>query len=88
MARKVAEWPRWSRSRRARHEPHRIAFYLYDLASDSHALWNKGHEKPELRFLQDGDNDAGAKNRAGAGRFRCYFSGLGILGVTPVEEMR
>ena len=70
-------------------EPHRIAFYLYDLASGFHALWNRSHDDPSLRFLQEGDE---ATTLAKIALVRAVSvviaSGLGILGVTPVNEMR
>lgn len=93
VARKLAEWPRLVEIAARTHEPHRIAFYLYELASDFHALWNRGNENPGLRFLQEGEN--GDTNAASAGKIALpravavvISAGLGILGVTPVEEMR
>src|SRR6056300_879930 len=53
LAAKLAEFPRLIEIAARSNEPHRIAFYLYDLASEFHALWNKGNEQPELRFLQE-----------------------------------
>ncbi|MGR3661581.1 MAG: arginine--tRNA ligase [Paracoccaceae bacterium] len=89
LARKLAEWPRLVEIAAREHEPHRIAFYLYELASDFHALWNKGNEKPELRFLQDGDPTASAAKIALPRAVAVVISaGLGILGVTPATEMR
>ena len=88
LARKVAEWPRLAETAAQHNEPHRVAFYLYELASVFHALWNRGRETPELRFLQDGDK-AGAPARLAAIRAVqvVIASGLGILGVTPATEM-
>ncbi len=89
VARKLAEWPRLVEIAARTHEPHRVAFYLYDLASDLHALWNKGNDKPELRFLQEGDAAASGQKIALARAVAVVISsGLGILGVTPAEEMR
>lgn len=89
LARKLAEWPRLVEIAARSHEPHRIAFYLYDLASDFHALWNKGNEKTNLRFLQEGDNAASAAKIALPRAVAVVISaGLGILGVTPASEMR
>ena len=89
LARKIAEWPRLIEIAARNNEPHRVAFYLYDLASDFHALWNKGNEKPGLRFLQEGDNTATAAKIALPRAVGVVISnGLSILGVTPVEEMR
>ncbi|MEM6386873.1 MAG: arginine--tRNA ligase [Pseudomonadota bacterium] len=89
VAKKLAEWPRLVEIAARNHEPHRVAFYLYELASDFHALWNKGNDKPELRFIQEGDPQATAAKIALPRAVAVVISnGLGILGVTPVEEMR
>lgn len=89
VARKVAEWPRMVEIAAKGHEPHKIAFYLYDLASDLHGLWNLGNAETDLRFIQDGDN---ATSQAKIALIRAVqvviAGGLGILGVTPAEEMR
>ncbi|MEL7025787.1 MAG: DALR anticodon-binding domain-containing protein, partial [Pseudomonadota bacterium] len=70
-------------------EPHRVAFYLYELASDFHALWNKGNENPALRFLHEDDPAATGRKIALPRAVEVVISaGLGILGVTPAEEMR
>ncbi len=89
LARKVAEWPRLLEAAAQNHEPHRIAFYLYDLASEFHALWNKGKDEPRLRYVQPGD-EAGSRARLALIRSVAVVisAGLGILGVTPVDEMR
>ncbi|MGR3291162.1 MAG: arginine--tRNA ligase [Paracoccaceae bacterium] len=89
LARKLAEWPRLVEIAARGHEPHRIAFYLYDLASEFHALWNRGNEFPKLRFLQDGDPAARSAKIALPRAVAVVISaGLGILGVTPATEMR
>lgn len=88
LARKLADWPRQVEIAAKSHEPHRIAFYLYELASDFHALWNKGNDKPELRFLQDDLNASSAKIALPRAVAVVISSGLGILGVTPAQEMR
>ncbi len=89
LARKVAEWPRLLEAAAQNHEPHRIAFYLYDLASEFHALWTKGKDEPRLRYVQPGD-EAGSRARLALIRSVAVVisAGLGILGVTPVDEMR
>ncbi|MEM6440090.1 MAG: arginine--tRNA ligase [Pseudomonadota bacterium] len=89
LAAKIAEWPRLVEAAARHHEPHRVAFYLYDLASELHALWNRGKDEPRLRFVQ-ADDPAGTAARLGLVRAVSVVisSGLGILGVTPVEEMR
>ncbi|MCR8725248.1 arginine--tRNA ligase [Frigidibacter sp. ROC022] len=89
LAKRLAEWPRLVEIAARGHEPHRIAFYLYDLASDFHALWNRGNDQPELRFLQEGDPARSAAKIALPRAVSVVISaGLGILGVTPAEEMR
>ena len=88
LARKLADWPRQVEIAAKSHEPHRIAFYLYELASDFHALWNKGNDKPELRFLQDDLEASAAKIALPRAVAVVISSGLGILGVTPAQEMR
>lgn len=89
VAKKIAEWPRLVEIAARNHEPHRVAFYLYELASDFHALWNRGNEKPELRFLQEDDPKATAAKIALPRAVGVVISnGLGILGVTPAEVMR
>ncbi|NNE82292.1 MAG: arginine--tRNA ligase [Silicimonas sp.] len=89
VARKIAEWPRLVEIAARTHEPHRVAFYLYELASEFHSLWNKGNDLPHLRFLQDGDPKATAAKIALPRAVGVVISnGLSILGVTPVEEMR
>ena len=89
VAKKLAEWPRLVALAARTNEPHRIAFYLYDLASEFHALYNRGNELPELRFLQD-DQDATSISKIALARSVSVVicAGLGILGVDPVEEMR
>ncbi len=89
VARKIAEWPRLVEIAARNHEPHRVAFYLYELASDFHALWNRGNDDPSLRFVQEGDPEATAAKIALPRAVGVVISaGLGILGVTPVEELR
>ncbi len=89
VAMKIAEWPRLVEIAARNHEPHRVAFYLYELAQDFHALWNRGNDKPQLRFLHEGDSAATAAKIALPRAVAVVIStGLGILGVTPVEEMR
>ncbi|SEK51337.1 arginyl-tRNA synthetase [Roseovarius azorensis] len=89
VARKITEWPRQVEIASRTNEPHRVAFYLYDLASDLHALWNRGHDEPALRFLQEGNPATSQAKIALARAVTVVISaGLGILGVTPAEEMR
>jgi arginyl-tRNA synthetase len=89
LAKKIAEWPRLVEIAARGNEPHRVAFYLYELASELHGLWNRGNDDPSLRFFQTGNAATSAAKialaRAAGVAIGC---GLGILGVTPVEEMR
>ena len=89
LAKKVAEWPRLVEIAARTHEPHRIAFYLFELASDLHTLWNAGNDDTSLRFLQEHDPAATQAKIALARAVSVVISGgLGILGVTPATEMR
>ncbi|MBY5973543.1 arginine--tRNA ligase [Ferrimonas balearica] len=89
VARKLAEWPRLVEIAARTHEPHRVAFYLYELASDLHALYNRGNEETQLRFVQE-DNPAVSQSKLALARAVAVVisAGLGILGVKPAEEMR
>lgn len=89
LMRRLADWPRQVEIAARANEPHRIAFYLYDLASDFHALWNRGNEKPKLRLVQEGDPDATRSKQALAAATRQVIAnGLGLCGVTPLDELR
>ncbi|WP_096785641.1 arginine--tRNA ligase [Rhodobacter sp. CZR27] len=85
---KVAEWPRLVEIAARTNEPHRVAFYLHELASDLHGLWNRGNDEPGLRFLQDDPAVSQAKIALARAVGVVICAGLSILGVTPVEEMR
>jgi arginyl-tRNA synthetase len=88
LIRKVAEFPRMVEAAALAHEPHRISFYLYELASDFHSLWNKGKELPQLRFILPSENSLTITRLAFLRAIRYSLAnGLRILGVTPVEEM-
>ena len=88
LAAKLAEWPRMVETAARSNEPHRIAFYLYDLAAAFHGLWNKGNELPELRFLQDDAALSQSKIALARATGVVIAAGLGILGVEPAEELR
>ena len=89
LAQKLADWPRQVEIAARNNEPHRIAFYLYELASDLHSLWTKGNDDTSLRFLHDGQEAASQSKIALIRAVSVVISaGLGILGVTPAEEMR
>ena len=88
LMRKIAAFPRMLEAAAAAHEPHRISFYLHDLASDFHALWNKGKEAPQLRFIVEGQIGLSKSRLAFLAAIRyCIANGLRILGLRPVEDM-
>ncbi|WP_298222782.1 arginine--tRNA ligase [Acidocella sp.] len=89
LLRRLITWPRLVEQAAEAREPHRVAFFLYDLASDFHALWNAGRDNAALRFLQD-DKPTETAARIGlvAATAIVLRSGLAVLGVNPVEEMR
>ena len=84
----AAQFPRLVEAAAAAREPHRIAFYLYDLAAAFHAYWNLGNDKPEKRFIvaQDGKL-TGARLYLASQIGQLVRNGLSILGVEAVEEM-
>jgi len=88
LARRLAEWPRLVEVAARAHEPHRVAFYLYDLASEFHAHWTRGNEDTRLRFLEGGATAAAARIALARAVAVVISAGLAILGVTPAEEMR
>ncbi|WNM09075.1 arginine--tRNA ligase [Komagataeibacter nataicola] len=89
LLQRMAQWPRMVEAAAAAHEPHRIAFYLNELASDFHALWNRGKDDTTLRFVQEDDVAATRTKLALVEATATVLrSGLNVLGVQPVEEMR
>ena len=89
VIRRLASWPRTVEGAALAQEPHRIAFYLYDLAGDFHMLWNRGRDDSTLRFLQaDRPAETLARLALVAATAIVIRSGLAVLGVTPAEEMR
>lgn len=86
---KIAEYPRLIEAAAQSQEPHRLAFYLYDLASSFHAHWNKGKDNPDLRFVKDNDRESSI---ARLGLVRAVASvlksGLAITGTAAPDEMR
>ncbi|MGY4800109.1 arginine--tRNA ligase [Teichococcus aerofrigidensis] len=89
LVRRLTTWPRLVEAAAAAREPHRIAFYLQDLASDFHILWNRGRDDATLRFIRAGEPEAtGARLALVAATALVIRSGLKVMGVTPVEEMR
>ncbi len=88
IVRRLGEYPRMLEAAARAHEPHRVAFYLQDLAADFHSLWNKGKEKPHLRFILKDQLDVSLTRLAFLRAIRyCLANGLTLLGVTPAEEM-
>ena len=86
---KMAEWPKVVEASSETHEPHRIAFYLHELASSLHGHWNKGYELPHLRFIQSGNLKLTLARLALVRAVSLVLaSGLSILGVNAPEEMR
>ena len=89
VIRRLAAWPRGVEAAALAREPHRIAFFLYDLASDFHMLWNRGRDDAALRFLQaDRPAETLARLALVAATAAVIRSGLAVMGVAPVEEMR
>ena len=89
LIRRLAAWPRTVEGAALAQEPHRIAFFLYDLAGDFHMLWNRGRDDSTLRFLQaDRPAETIARLALVAATAIVIRSGLAVLGVTPAEEMR
>ncbi len=88
LMRHVGDYPRVLEMAARAHEPHRVAFYLMELAGSFHALWNKGKENPQLRFiLPDDPGLTRARLALLAAARQCLRNGLHLLGVRPVEEM-
>ena len=89
LLRQIALFPRLVEAAAAAHEPHRIAFYLYELASEFHAHWTKGNDLPNLRFIIQNDRETTAARLALVeGIITILASGLALLGVSAPDEMR
>ncbi len=89
LIRKMALFPKMVAGAASAHEPHRLAFYLYDLASAFHSLWTRGNDLPQLRFIQPNDGDLTVARCALVAATRAVISsGLGVLGVEAPESMR
>lgn len=89
LLRRLAQYPRLIEQAAAAHEPHRVAFYLYELASDFHGHWNRGKDLPHLRFIRDEDGKVTlARLALVRGVETVLASGLSLLGVSAPEEMR
>lgn len=89
VIRRLSQYPRLIEAAALAHEPHRIAFFLYDLAADFHALWNRGKDDPGMRFIVE-DNKVVSLARLGLVESVKFViaSGLGVLGVSAPQEMR
>ena len=89
LIQKIARFPRLVEAAAGAHEPHRVAFYLYDLASSFHSLWNKGKDLPQLRFVNPTDEDSTQARLALVHALKGVLdAGLSILGVAAPDEMR
>ncbi len=89
LAKQIAQYPRVIEAAAFAHEPHRIAFFLHDLSSSFHSLWNKGRDQPELRFVNQSDTLSSMARLALVHAVRSVLaSGLAILGVAAHDEMR
>jgi arginyl-tRNA synthetase len=89
LMRQIALYPRVVEAASAAHEPHRIAFYLFDLASEFHALWTLGNTSPHLRFIIQNDRQMTVARLALVqGVVSVLASGLALLGVGAPNEMR
>jgi arginyl-tRNA synthetase len=89
LIRRIALYPRIVEAAALAHEPHRVAFYLYDLASEFHAFWTKGRDAPHLRFIINNDAEITlARLALVQGVVFVLASGLAVLGVHAPTEMR
>jgi arginyl-tRNA synthetase len=88
LIRKIAQFPGIVEAAAKAHEPHRVGFYLYDLAGEFHGLWNRGKDSPQLRFIYETDREL-TRGRVTlvAATKQVLASGLGILGVQALDEM-
>ncbi len=89
VVRRLAAFPRVMAGAAEAHEPHRVAFYLYDLASNFHGLWTRGNDSPHLRFIQPSDRSLTVSRLALVGATQQVISsGLAVLGVEAPDAMR
>jgi arginyl-tRNA synthetase len=88
LIRRIAQFPRIVEGAAQAHEPHRLGFYLYDLAGDFHGLWNRGKDLPQLRFIYENDRElTRARIALVDATKRVVALGLGILGVHAMHEL-
>ncbi|MCC5977847.1 MAG: arginine--tRNA ligase [Salinarimonas sp.] len=89
LLRRIAQYPRIIEAAAKAHEPHRIAFFVHEIASLLHQFWAKGKDSTQLRFVNQSDEESTLERLALAYAIRCVIaSGLRILGVTAPDEMR
>jgi arginyl-tRNA synthetase len=89
IVKSIASYPRVIEAAAAAHEPHRIAFFVHELASAFHSLWNKGKDSPQLRFVNQTDRNSTLARLAFVHAVRSVLaSGLAVAGVAAPEEMR
>ncbi|MDJ0983280.1 MAG: DALR anticodon-binding domain-containing protein, partial [Kiloniellales bacterium] len=89
LIKQLTSWPRIVEGAAESFEPHRIAFYLYDLAAAFHSHWNRGNDNAQLRFLLAADRELTAARLALVQAVALVIaSGLQVMGVEPVEELR
>ena len=89
LVKRAAQYSRVLESAALAHEPHRVAFFLYDLAAEFHALWNRGNDDPERRFLLENNPQLSrARLELALGVGQIIRSGLALMGVAAAEEMR
>jgi arginyl-tRNA synthetase len=89
LVKRAAQYPRVIEAAALAHEPHRIAFYLYELAAEFHALWNRGNDDPARRFLLENNPQLSrARLELALGIGQIIRSGLDLMGVEAAEEMR
>jgi arginyl-tRNA synthetase len=88
LIKQMAAYPRALEAATVHHEPHRVAFFLGDLAASFHGLWNRGNEQPDLRFLRPDQPELTRARLALISAVQSILaSGLELIGVTPVEEL-
>jgi arginyl-tRNA synthetase len=89
VMKRLAQYPRIVEQAALAHEPHRLAFYVHELAADFHSLWNRGKESPELRFMVENDKAVTKARLALVSAVKTVLaSGLAVLGVAAPDEMR
>jgi arginyl-tRNA synthetase len=89
LVKRAAQYPRVLEGAALAHEPHRIAFFLYDLAAEFHAFWNRGNDDASRRFLLENNPQLSrARLELALAIGQIIRSGLGLMGVAATEEMR